>query len=892
MQNLDTVIRRLLAGAALGALAVTTLPTYAQDKEPAKPTAEKKQDEKAEDKKEEKADEENGNGEEKADEPEKKKEKFIKDLVEEHETLEGLFKLYRDPKTGSLLMEISEDQIGKEFIYTSQTVNGVLEGGHFRGQYRGQKVIKINKYFNKIEITEENPYFYFDPDNNISRAKDANISNAVLYAKKIKAKSEDGTRFLIPADKLFKSEALQQIKPTGNPRQKPWEAFKLGGMSSDRTRISEIKNYPENTDVTVDYVYSSKSPLHRGSWFDITDARSIKVQMRHTLMAMPENDFQPRFDDARVGYFLSLVNDQTNTSATPWRDMIHRWNLVKQDPDAAVSEPVKPIIWWIENTTPENLRPVIKKAVEAWNIAFEQAGFKNAVQVKTQPDDADWDAGDIRYNTLRWTSSPQVPFGGYGPHFANPRTGEILGADIMLEYSFLTNRMNASNIFETAALGLEANNDAEKFMTSFKAHEQNCNMAGHLQMSNMLGKTLASTMNASPDVANKLVEESIYYLMLHEVGHTLGLNHNMKATQARSYETAHDIDAQSGGLAGSVMDYPSINFAPQGKKQAHYYTVRPGDYDIWAIQFGYDPSLDDPAKRKAHLARSNEKGLTFGNDADDMRAPGKGIDPRVNIYDMTDDAIQFAEDRLKLDQAALGKLLGKFSEDGASYQQLRNSFLILTGDMAWQGRVASRYIGGVYVDRSVAGQDGASAPYRPVEKAKQKQAMKLLRDHVFSPNAFSASPSLVQHLAIQRRGFFHFRGTEDPKMHRRATAIQADILAHVMHPATLMRITDSSLYGNAYGVTEVMNDLTDAVFEDDSRGAVNTYRQELQIHYVRKLIAMLKADAYDYVARSNAHSNLTQISKDMARWRGDAATRAHRNHVKFLIDKALEVYQG
>jgi len=890
VQNLDTILRRLMAGVALGALAVTAAPTYAHDDKPAKPAAEKKQEEEAENK-DEKAEDEKEEGAE-DDEKEKKKEKFIKDVVEEHDVLEGLFKLYRDPKTGSLMMEISEDQIGKEFIYTSQTTDGVLEGGHFRGQYRGQKVIKISKHFNKIEITEENPYFYFDPENNLARAKDANISNATLFMQKIKAKSEDGKRYLIAVDGLFKSEALQQVKPTGNPHLKPWQAFRLGKLSGGKTRVSDVKNYPENMDITVDYVYTNPSPMNRGAWFDITDARNVKVRMRHTLLAMPENDFKPRFDDPRVGYFLDYVNDMTDHSATPWRDMINRWHLVKKDPSAAISEPVEPIVWWIENTTPDNLRPVIKKAVEAWNIAFEQAGFKNAVQVKVQPDDAEWDAGDVRYNVLRWTSSPIPPFGGYGPSFTNPRTGQILGADIMLEYSFLTNRMNSSKIFESAALGLETQKEAGDYIAELKAHEQQCNMANHLQMSNMLGKTLASAMDAGPDVANKLVEESIYYLMLHEVGHTLGLNHNMKATQARSYESTHDITAQGNGLAGSVMDYPSINFAPLGKEQAHYYTVRPGDYDIWAIQFGYDPTIDDEAKREAHLARSNEKGLQFGNDADDMRAPGRGIDPRVNIYDMSDDAVQFAEDRLKLDRSTLGKLKDKFTKEGESFQELRNAYLILTGDMSWQGRVASRYIGGVYVDRSVAGQEGANAPYRPVAKAKQKQAMKLLRDYIFAPNAFRLDTELTQHLAIKRRGFFHGGGTEDPKLHQRVTAIQANILAHLMHPRTLMRITDTGLYGNEYNVTEMMSDLSDAIFEDDSRGAVNTYRQELQIYYVHGLISMLKDNAYDYVARSNAHANLRQIGKDMARWRGDAATRAHRDHVKYLIDKALEVYEG
>lgn len=891
MPNLDFLFRQLLAGLAITALTVFAITVHADETKPDKPTVEKKQEAKeVPEESEEKTDKQDGASDEKDDE--KKKDKFIEEIVKDQVAIDGLFKLYQDPKTGALSMEINEDQVGKEFIYFSQISDGVVEGGHFRGQYRGQKIIKINRHFEKIEITEENSNFYFDPKNNLARAKDANISNAVLFVQKIKAKSEDGTRYLIPVDGLFKSESLNQVKPTGNPQQKPWEAFRLGKLSGAKTRISKIKNYPANTDITVDYVFANASPLNRGNGFEITDARNVKVRVQHTLLAVPVNDFKPRMDDARVGYFLNYVNDMTDPGATPWRDMINRWNLVKKDPSAAISEPVTPIVWWIENTTPEELRPTIKKAVESWNIAFEQAGFKNAIQVKTQPNDADWDAGDIRYNVLRWTSSPQPPFGGYGPSFTNPRTGEILGADIMFEFSFLTNRINQRNVFETAALGLNQQKETEVFLANLERHQQQCAMANYLQMSNMLGKTLASTLEKGTDVSNKLVEESLYYLMLHEVGHTLGLNHNMKATQARTYATAHDISAQDNGLTGSVMDYPSINFAPPGKTQAHYYTVRPGDYDMWAIRFGYDPAMDDPAVREAHLARSNEKGLAFGNDADDMRAPGRGIDPRVNIYDMTDDAVQFAEDRLNLAKKALRKLNAKFTTDGQGYQELRNAYLILTGDMAWQGRVASRYIGGVYVDRSIAGQEGATAPYRPVEVEKQKQAMKLLRNFIFSPNAFAVDADLIQHLAIQRRGFFHGNNTEDPKLHQRAIAIQADILNQLLHPRTLMRITDSALYGNNYGVTAVMDDLTDAIFEDDSRGAVNSFRQELQTHYVRQLITILGANTYDHIARSNAYGNLIQISKDMSRWRGDAATRAHRGHIAFLIDKALEVYKG
>jgi len=897
VESLKTYFKKLLACTVICLFTVSSsLLAYADDT-PEKPAKEKKQDESTSKDKEEDKDE--SDDVKNDDDEDDEKEKTIQDFVEEHDTSEGIFTLYRDPETGSLLMEIRADQLDKEYLYFSQVVDGTTEGGHFRGQYRSQKVLKITKDYNKIRISEQNPYFYFDPTNNLAKSKDANISEAALSVHKIIASSEDKTSHLIKVDHLFKSEILDQVKPSKNPKAKPGRTFTLGKLSSGKSRITDVRNYPENLAVTVDYVYSNPSPQNYGSWFDITDARNVTVKFQHTLLAMPENDYQPRLDDPRVGYFIDYVNDMTTQSATPWRDMITRWNLVKKDPTAAISEPVEPIVWWIENTTPEELRPTIKDAVEKWNIAFEAAGFKNAVRVKIQPDDAEWDAGDIRYNVLRWTSSPRPPFGGYGPSFTNPRTGQILAADIMLEYTFLTRHIDRSNVFDHASFGATTRikteeTDTSEYLTQMKRHEANCGMAAHLQLNNMLAHTLAmtATTDGAINISNKLVKESIYYLALHEVGHTLGLNHNMKATQARSYQTAHDINAQKNGLAGSVMDYPSVNYAPKTKKQAHYYSIRPGDYDIWAIQFGYDPDLSDIKKREAHLARSTEKALAFGNDADDMRSPGKGIDPRVNIYDMTDDAIQFAEDRLKMDQEALGKIQKNLVTAGQSYQELRNAYYIITNDMAWQGRVVSRYIGGLYVDRAVAGQQHSTAPYRPVEVTKQRQAMKLLRNYIFAPNAFETNPKLLQHLAIQRRGFFHSGKTEDPKVHLLAGTIQADILNHILHSRTLMRIIDTSLYGNQYSITEMMRDLTSAIFDDDARGAVNSFRQELQIMYVNGLVGMLRSSNYNYSARSTAFSNLKDIHKNMARWRGDAATRAHRDHVTFLIDKALEVYKG
>lgn len=904
--KLEDALKQLLAATLLSLFAFTT--AVAQDKkpdeQPKKPETAKKQDEPEEKDKEESKDNDEESDEEDEKKDKKKNKKLIETIVEDHDYLDGLFKLYRDPESGTIHMEVREDQLGQEFIYYSHVADGVVEGGHFRGQFRSQKIFTLEKRFNKIAFIEKNPFFYFDPENNLSKAQQANISDAVISVNRIRATNEDDTVFLINASGLFKNESFEQIRPSNRPGVPPGQLFSLGKLNGGKTRIADVRNYPQNTAVTVEYVYSNPAPVNRGNWFDITDARNVTVAVQHTFLAMPDNDYVPRRDDSRIGYFLDYVNDQTSQSATPWRDLINRWHLVKQDPSAEISEPVEPIVWWIENTTPEELRPIIKAAAEAWNPAFEAAGFRNAVVVKTQPDDATWDAGDVRYNVLRWTSSPQPPFGGYGPSFSNPRTGQILAADIMLEYSFLTNRLNQNSIFETAALpaintpgeivsfGQTEQLATESFMERLARHNHECNLGAHLQLNTMLGKTLAAVGNASADITDQMVEQSLYYLILHEVGHTLGLNHNMKGTHARDYDTTYDIDAQEDGLSGSVMDYPSINFAPPGEDQAYFYPVKPGPYDVWAIQFGYDPRMEEPAVREAHLARSTEKGLGFANDADDMRAPGRGIDPRVNVFDMTDDAVQFAEDRLKLSRVAMGKLRDKFTKEGQSYQELRNAYLILTADMLWQGRVASRYIGGVYVDTARAGQDGATAPYRAVEEAKQKQAMKLLRDYILGPDAFQSDPQLLQHIAIQHRGFLHGGRTEDPKLHGRVAAIQADILNHILHSTTMQRITDSSLYGNNYSVTEMLSDLTAAIFEDDSRSVVNSHRQMLQIMYVKGLINIMNMAHYDYVARSNAFSNLRQIRNNMARWRGNASTRAHRDHVAFLIDKALEVHTG
>lgn len=884
----DKTLKSLMASAALVAFTVSALPVSALQDDGKKPEAEKPAEKPAEKKADKKDD---GKKDEKAKPKKKKGPKTIADATKKMKAKDGLFKLYESEKTGALKMEVRDDQLNQEFIYQSVAMDGVVEGGNFRGQYRANAVVKMVKVRETIELYIVNTGFYFDKDKAISKSASANLSDSLVAVLKIEANAKDKKSYLVDIGKLFKGTSLDPITANIPRPPRPGE-FRLGKVNPKKTKITEAKNFKDNTAIQLDYVLTNPRPT--GSTSSVADPRNVTLSLQHAFVRMPkDNGFIPRFTDPRVGYFQSSINDMTDRSATPWRDVVNRWDLQKKDPSAAVSEVKEPIVWWIENTTPREYRDVIRDATLAWNIAFEEAGLKNAIVVKVQPDDAEWEADDINYNVLRWTSSPRPPFGGYGPSFTNPRTGQILGADIMLEYGFLTNRMNASDVFENALMTQPSDNssDASAVLSMMDDHAKYCNLSQGLQMNNMLGQTLAATQGRSEDAKKQLIIESIYYLILHEVGHTLGLNHNMKATQARAFDEVNDIDKQDDGLAGSVMDYPAINFAPKGEDQGRYYTITPGHYDKWAIKFAYSPDMEDAAKRKALLEKSTDPLLAFGNDADDMRAPGKAIDPRVNIYDMSDDAIKFAETRLEMNAVAMGELKDRvMSDDADSYQKLRNSYLILTGDSLWQGRVVSRYIGGIYVDRAAPGQKGATAPYRPVEEDRQKAAMSVLRQHIFAPTAMMADKDLISHLAIKRRGFAHFPITEDPKLLQRVWTAQRDILSHVLHPNTLLRISDTQMYGNTYDAATMMNDLTKAVFEDDMRTAVNEYRQNLQIGYVNMLIGLIGSKQHDPVAKSSALYQLTQIRKDMDRARTrDISTKAHRAHVSLLIDKALEV---
>ena len=797
---------------------------------------------------------------------------------------DGLFTFYQDTTDGNLFMLIKKSQEGEEFIYFVQSVDGIVDVRFNRGSYRQSRIFSIQKYFNRIELVNENVSFYFDPDNAISRAKSANISASIMASQKIVAMDSLKNKFLVEADGIFLNESLQQIKlppPLGKEENK---RFNLGNLNKEKSKYIAVKNYPMNSDVIVQYTYDNPTPQNRGR-SGITDPRSVNITLRHSFLKVPDNDYMPRLDDPRVGYFTTRVTDMTSTSVAPYRDLIHRWNLKKKKPQEKLSEPVVPVVFWIENTTPDEFRPAVEEGVLAWNKAFEKAGFENAVQVKTQPDDAEWDAGDIRYNVIRWTSSPSPPFGGYGPSFVNPRTGEILGADIMMEYVYFTNRVKYDYLFKQEPAEFD---------------ENNCNAGEFIHQGNLFGTTAINFVSNKELLAKELIRQSLVRLVLHEVGHTIGLNHNFKSSYLHDNIDIHNKElTKKVGLTGSVMDYTPVNLSLEREKQGQYYSTVPGTYDDWAVEFGYSPTVNNVDQEKIRindiLSRSVERELLFGNDADDMRSPGKGIDPRAMIGDLSSNPIEYSEKRIELINILMEGLKEQYTIAGESFHGLRNAYYILIREYRNSLTAVSRFVGVVYVDRSFVGQKSTDMPYEPVSYETQKYAMSVLENLLFSPGALKMPEVLANHLQQQRRGFDFFGQTEDPKIHEIVLGIQKSVLDHLLHVNVLKRLSDSQLYGNEYRLNEMLQDLTASVFQEDSKTQVNTYRQNLQVEYVNRLIkiaGLQKESSYDYLSQAGALENLKNVLQLVSkRIRADSETKIHRNFIVYKISTAFDEKQ-
>ena len=439
---------------------------------------------------------------------------------------------------------------------------------------------------------------------------------------------------------------------------------------------------------------------------------------------MSDNSFEPRKADDRIGYFTTIFQDYTNTlQETQYVRYINKWNLIKNlntipgnqeytstnklptvpgsRTTTVLTEPVEPIIFWIENTVPEEFRLAIREGVLAWNIAFENIGFKNAVVVKQMPDDATWDPGDVRYNTIRWFVQPGSAY-AVGPSRANPITGEIYDADIRISADFVRAFYSEYDEFITPVII----DNPIAFWNDEDTHHESSHQC--LYAENLKNQMIFSWQSM---IANGIIEENknnlkdyvhkgLVDLVLHEVGHTLGLRHNFKASSIFTVEQLSDPSfTEKYGISGSVMDYHSVSLLDNGHTM---FQTKPGPYDIWAIEYGYidEPHLDQNSLLNNIASQSNNPYLVYGTDED---ASGRSIDPLTSRRDMTSEPIRFYENQIKIANKYWDELLVNFEKEGDRYPKLRSVFWAGMSEYYGASRNIPKFIGGIYHSRHHVG---------------------------------------------------------------------------------------------------------------------------------------------------------------------------------------------
>jgi hypothetical protein len=765
----------------------------------------------------------------------KKEYETIEEFIEdgEYEKLEGFMNILHETEKDKYYLIIEKNKLNKEFIYFTYILNGPQAVGASGGSLGEGYILEFRMFKDDIGLYKINTKFTYDEPNKITQSKLTNIIEAFMGRFKVEVKEED--RFLISADKLFLSEILTSVTPNIPREYAEYYDLNLGKLDKEKTYIADIRNYPKNTAIEINYGFFNAKPKPSASVDAVADKRYTFISARHLFVEMPDDKFEPRVADQRVGYFSQKVTDLSTYDTYPARDLMNRWRLVKKNPDAELSEPVEPIVFWVENSTPEEIRPFVVKGIEGWNAAFEEAGFKNAVVAKIQPDDAEWDAGDVQYNVVRWASTPSPRYAGYGPSIANPRTGEIIAADIVQEFNAIKR-----------------------------------------------GYTYRKLWGYSED--KDPLEQWIVSLTMHEVGHTLGLRHNFKSSWIYDADEIHDTSITGKSHIGSVMDYDPINIAPEGKEQGNYFPHAPGLYDRWAIKFGYTPNLSD-SEREEILSQSVLPELIYGTDGDAMGSPGSNIDPRAKRYDLSGDPVKYTSERIDVINSKIKELPSIYLTEGETSTEFRSTFFSLTREKGRFMEGVSRLIGGVYSNRVVNGQEGIT-PFEAVAYDDQKNAMNLISTKLLSNNAFTFDPEILKYLQSEKRAAYSpSRGNEDPQLHDLVLGMQGRVLAHILHPRVMQRLVDSAQYGNTYMPQEVLDDLFNAIFVQ--REEVNTFKMNLQSKYTDGLIDALADDSYDEISKSAIYSSLNEIEKFSSRPYGDDSYKNHLKFINWKVNKAL-----
>jgi len=835
-------------------------------------------------------------------------------ITKDAEQKKGFFTLWK--KRDNLYLELTREQLGQPFLYVVSLSRGIGSNFVLGGLPVDDRVLQFERHGDRVLLVEVNTRLNAPADTPIGKARELSVPNSVVQSFKIESE-QDSTRVLIDLGALLLSDVTDLAE-----RLK--EAFNNVAVrfDKDRSYLGSLKTFPDNTELeaTLTYAPNDRSRLNLEA---VPDNRYIPVGVHYSFTRLPANPMPARYADNRVGYFLGATKDFSRDEKEHfWLRHINRWRLEKQDPAAAMAEPVKPIVYYIDWTVPDKFRPWVKAGVEKWQMAFEQAGFKNAIVAKDPPrDDADWDPEDVRYSTIRWITSNEPSFGAIGPSRVDPRTGEIFDSDLLFEASMFQNYANAYRRFagpETIAEAALPENALKGLPRGFEL-ERLCAAGECLAMSGELQRVtllMDGALEPGSPIPDGFMKTATIWVTMHEVGHALGLRHNFRSSTSTPYGQLQDQSfTGTRGLYSSVMEYPSPNIDYTRSKQGDWYTTTAGTYDVWAIRYGYTPSgAASPEADYAFARKIADESLKAGHEysTDEDTYPADSPDPRSNIYDLGDDPLQFLRDRT----AFLAKLWRSpgFEErvvgKSGDLTALRRALDSMVQQYAIASGMAVKYMGGSYMSRIERGQPGEKDPVDPVPAARQREALDLLAQRVWASDAMAAPGRLLERLAPNRWSHWGmgpggtFTGRQDYAWNDRVLAIQTTLMNAVTAPALLARLREQETRAaDAYRLAEHFDRLTRALWGEvggASPAAIKPLdgphtRRELQRAFVDRMATMVVEPPNNLPddARALARLTLTRIDARCARALaaegplGDN-TRAHLLESRARVRRALE----